>query len=113
MINETLYAKYIKDREGLEILEDELSFIIYKISGEECFIRNMCIENNARGSGKCREIIDRLSEIAGKAKCKYVSANIDLKDPGHDHTLLASLHLGFRTVRANDDVLLIIKELGE
>jgi hypothetical protein len=52
MIKNTLYAKYILEREGLEILEDEFSFITYKIAGPECFIANMFIDQEKRKTGR-------------------------------------------------------------
>jgi hypothetical protein len=112
MIAQTLYKKYIEEREGLKLLEDPFAFITYKVTGEECFIANMFIDESRRNSGKCREFIGKLSEIAKSNNCKFLSATIDLKDPGHDRTLLAALHLGFKTVRANGDVILIAKDLG-
>ncbi len=38
MIKDTLYAKYISQRAGHEILENEHGFVIYKINGESVLL---------------------------------------------------------------------------
>jgi hypothetical protein len=111
MIKETLYFDYIKEREGLEVLENESGFITYKITGDECFIKNMFITPKMRSTFLLKNMIDLLCEIAFIRKCKFISANIDLQDEGAGRTLVAALKIGFRLARAQNDILLIIKEL--
>jgi GNAT superfamily N-acetyltransferase len=109
---DTLYATYIKDRRGLEILENEFGFLTYKFAGEECFIAEMCIDPRKRTAGHGRSLVSQLEEMAKAAGCKYVSANIDINSGGANTILLASLLCGYEVRASNGNALLVIKELG-
>lgn len=112
MIKNTLYAKYISEREGAEILEDESSFITYKINGEECFIKNMYIDPLVRGNGHSRKIIEKLSAVAKSFGCTFLSGTIDLQAPGASRVQAAAISVGFNVVKAHNDILMIKKNLG-
>lgn len=110
-IQDTLYAKYIHEREGLSILEDESSFITYKFVEKECFIANMYIDPTQRGSLKLRNLIDQLSEIAKQNGCEVISANMYVEAKTIKMALIAALKIGFEIIAANNGALLIVKEL--
>ncbi len=112
MIEGTLYAKYIKERRGLDVLESEHGFLTYKMNGEECFIADMCIEEDRRTAGHGRVLTSALEALAKDAGCKYISANIDLNAGGANNCLLAAMTVGFEVRAANLNVLLIVKDLG-
>lgn len=108
----SLYERHIKEREGLELLEDDWGFTTYRCSGEECFMSDFHVSKEARGSNHSRQLLSELCKLATDSGCKYISANVDLRDPGANHTLAVALHLGFKVSRAGNDRLLIILELG-
>lgn len=112
-IKDTLYYKYVSEREGCEFLENSVGFIEYKINGEECFLKNMFIDPSERKTDVVYSMIDGLEKIALENGCKYISANIDLKDKGANRTVRASLKQGFKIERAGNDILLIIKRIKE
>jgi hypothetical protein len=109
---DSLYLEYIKERAGLEMLSDESSFLTYKVTGDECFIADMFIKRASRGSGKCKSLIQKVSDIAIARGCKVLSANIAMSDPGRNHTMRAALKLGFVIGNANEKAILILKDLG-
>lgn len=111
MIKDTLYAKYIKEREGHEILEDEYGFIAYLISNKECFIANMYVDQGQRGNGNGRDLIHALAEIAKSAGCEFLSATIHMNDKNCSQTLLAALLVGFEAVRAELGTIVIFKNI--
>lgn len=113
MLKNTLYAKYIKERDDREILEDEYGFITYKILNQECFIYDMCVDLSSRVGSRGRALIDSLVEIAHAADCSFISANVFLSDKGSSNTLLAAIRVGFKAVKANNDIIFIVKEIGE
>lgn len=108
-----LFKSYIKEREGLSVLETEFGFVTYKFIGKECFLKDMCVSAEHRKSSKARELIEMLSEIACGAGCEFISANVFVADHGSSNTLLAALKIGFKVVRAENGALLIIKDLVE
>jgi L-amino acid N-acyltransferase YncA len=111
MIQNTLFAKYLSEREGKRIIEDERGFIIYKIQGEECFLAEGFIQVESRGSSAASDLLRNLIATAKAEGCKTVTATIYLSDPGAMRTLAAALKRGFRVYSANHDVLLIAKEI--
>ena len=113
MLKDSLYAKYIKEREGLELYETEFGYFTYKFVGEECFLANICVASEHRGQGHSGELIDALSELAKESGAKFISSNVDLRDPGASHTLLCALGLGFKVIKAEYGILAIVKKIGE
>lgn len=113
MIKNTLYAKYISQRAGHEILENEHGFVIYKINGEECFIVDMFVDNEMRKKYYGSDFINELVEIGKSKNCKFITANIHLWDANYQVTLISSFKNGFNIVKASNDVLLISRNLED
>ena len=113
MIGKTLYADYIKARQGLELLETNSCFLTYKIDGEECFIANAYTKPSARGNREMGGLISRLEVLVKEQGAKYTTAIIDLADGQASKTLLASLKAGFSLLRNNGNTIIIIKYINE
>lgn len=109
MIRDTLYAQYIKERQGLSILENENGFIIYKLTEQECFIQDMFVQKEYRRAGVGKDLLNRLKDIA--CGCDVILANIWLWDPNCNITLAGALACGFRVNRMNDGFIQIILDL--
>lgn len=107
MINDTLYAKYIKEREGFDILEGEYSFCTYKIRNEECFIGHMYVDPEHRQKSLSRLMVEQLIIIAKENNCNALVGTIDLRDRGASNTMLAALKDGFKIYEANNNVIVI------
>lgn len=105
------YAQYIKERENKEIIENESGFLTYKIFEKECYLADMFIVPEKRGSSAVAYFIQELSDISIRAGCDHISANIRLNDKGATRTLRASLKLGFNLVSAENGTITICKEL--
>lgn len=111
MIQNTLFFEYIRDREKKQIIEDENGFLIYKINGDECFLAEAFVSERSRGSSTLSDLLRHLFASAKAEGCKSVCAMIDLADGGAMRTLSAALKRGFKVVVANNNVLLISKEV--
>jgi hypothetical protein len=108
MIKSTLYAKYIKEREGFEVLENEFSFLTYVINpNKECFIGHLYVDSKLREQGNCRNIINGLKIVAKKRGCNNIVASIDLRDKNASHTILCALQIGFKILSANNNLIVI------
>lgn len=112
MIKETLYAKYILERQESHILENELGFITYKINGKECFIVDMYVDVNSRAVGKGKSLVYELESIALESSCEFISANIHLWDKGASNTLLSAINVGFEVIQADKNIISIIKKIS-
>lgn len=112
MLTDSLYAKYISERQEGKILEDSFGFVAYRIIGPECFIIEMYISPESRKSGMARSLVSKLESIAKEHGSTHITGNIHLDDKGASNTLISALMIGFKVVSANAGVLLIAKELG-
>lgn len=110
-IANTLYAKYMRQRSDAKVLEDGSGFIVYKINQDECFIIDMYVDDNVQQTGRGKELINALSDLARFERCKYISANIHLTDKNANKTLISALHAGFKVVKAEVGILIILKEI--
>ena len=108
---ETLYAKYLKEREGAFILENETTFLSYKFADKECFIINIHTEKSEQAKGNARKIIEKLAQIASDAACEVITANVYLWDANASQTLAAAIKVGFKVTAANNNVLVITKKV--
>ena len=103
------YAAYIKEREDKEIISNEIGFLTYKITGPQCFLADMFIQEESRGTRAVSWFIAELERKAIEAKCEFINATIDLRDKGANRTLRAAQKLDFKIIQANQDILLISK----
>jgi hypothetical protein len=106
-IKDTLYAKYIKARAGEEILENEQGFIVYKFFDKEIFLKDMFIDESARGTSLCRQMIEILSQMGRDHGCEILTATIHLNDERASNTMHSALHVGFKILRAEGGTILI------
>ncbi len=112
MIGQTLYAKYILEREDAKIIENADGFLTYRIVGNEAFIINLYVNSAVRKKGVCQELVSILEETAIKQRCEYITGFIQLNDPGRNITMQAALKIGFEIGSATPQSILIIKKIG-
>lgn len=113
MISETLYANYINEREGFEVLETCHSFILYKIKNDDCFISHAFTKVEFRKKHEMASLLLKLEELSLKRQCSKISASIDLRDKNASLTALASLKYGFKIVLAENGILIIEKSIAQ
>ncbi len=111
LIKETLFYKYVSERKGLSIIEDEEFFILYKIANEKVLIEEMCVDFSKRANGKGKSAISQLSDIAKQNNCKEILGEIHLFDQGANNTLTAALLTGFQVIDAHNGTMLISKKV--
>lgn len=69
-------AHYVLEREGFETLEAKEGFVIYKINGPECYIRDIYIAPDFRSTGAGKRLADRVSEIAKERGCNTLVGTV-------------------------------------
>lgn len=105
------YQKYLEEREGYSLIEDENGFASYKIFGDECYIRDIFVVKGARdqkvGSGYCDQIV----EIAKAAGCKYLTGTVVPEAKGSTVSLMAIIKYGFKLHSSTQEKIVLMKEL--
>lgn len=77
-----LYAAYLKEREGLEILELDHGFATYKLRPDGCYIQDIYVIPAFRKEGIASLIADEISRIAKQAGHHVLIGSIDERSPG-------------------------------
>lgn len=111
MIKDSLYAKYIEEREGAKIIENDYGYLTYKLRSPECFLANIFVLPEYREEGIGGVLLSALEKEAKINACHVITANIDLKSKLATGTLIAAVKAGFQVISANNDILLIAKEI--
>jgi hypothetical protein len=106
-----MFEKYMKERQNADLYQTDRGFIFYRIEGFECFIVELFVEEEHRGSSALKELIETVELQAKDCECKALTGNIYLSDKGCNRTLNAAFKMGFKLGAANNNVLFIVKEL--
>lgn len=107
----SLYADYIKEREGIDTLEVDGGFATYNIEGDSCYIINIYTIPEMRKTGLASQMAD---QIAGKAKlagCRYLLGSVDPRTNGATESMKVLLAYGFKLQGLNGPLIFFSKEL--
>ncbi len=108
----SLYGQYIKEREGFEILEDENGFATYKISGKECYIRDIFVKPEFRKMNLASKYADEIAEIAKKLGCTHLSGTVAPMANGSTQSIQVLLGYGFKLLSSDNQKIVFIKEIA-
>lgn len=106
-----MWAEYFKEREGYETLETDKACLSYKISGEECYIKDIFVLKEHRRSMVGTEIADKCSEIARSLGCKFLSGTVVPSANGATSSTMALIAYGFEIKSAHNDLIIFTKDL--
>lgn len=107
----SLYAQYIQEREGFEIIEDELGFATYIISGDECYIRDIYVLPEYRKINIASSYSDQIAKIAKEKGCKVLTGTVFPSAKGSTESLMAVIKSGFKIANSTNEKIILIKEL--
>lgn len=108
---ESLYGKYIREREGKRIIEDEFGFATYIFINNECYIENVYVVEKMRQKGVASGYLDEISEIAKRNGCKAITTTCRPSANESTDSLKAILGYGFKLTAAFQDAIIFAKEL--
>lgn len=108
-----LHAKYVKEREGFDTIENVGGYFEYKISGDDCYIRTMYISPEYRGKGCAKELAEKVTAIAKERGCKTLSGSIvpSLEPEMATASLSMQIKYGFKLVSSHEDFIILKKEI--
>lgn len=108
---DNLYANYIKERLGKEVLSFRNAFITYIIDGEECYMEDIYVAPQARRKGVGTAITDEVVKRAKEAGCKYVTGSVDPTTNGATESMKALLSYGFKLTGLHGNLIVLIKPI--
>ena len=108
----SLYAEYIKEREGMEIIEiPDMGFASYLIKNQECYMRDVYIIPSLRRTGLGGKMADKIENIAKARGCKIFTTTASIHANNVSNSIQFILSLGFKLVKTESTLLWFVKEL--
>lgn len=76
---DSLYAQYVKEREGLDTYETSDGFVIYKIHNNWVFIQDIFVKRESRRGRIASQIADTVVNKALEMGAKSLISHVDIK----------------------------------
>lgn len=102
---------YYKEREGYECINTGKAVASYKINGEDCYIRDIFVHPDFRYSGEASTITDKITEIARREGCKYLTGSCVPTTNGSSLSMFAMLKYGFKLKSSHENFIILFKEI--
>ena len=86
-----MWAEYLKEREGKEVLQDPTGFTVYSYPGDKlCYIEDNWVMPDFRKSGVAKKMADKIVIEAKERGCDTLIGSVDLKSsaPGQNMKVL-------------------------
>lgn len=106
-----MWLDYLKERFGYSSLVEEYGFASYTLELGTLFLQEIYIKPEFRRTGKGRELLQKLELIGKEHQCTRFWAQIWTNDSCCNQTLKASLGVGFKVVDANNNRMVLTKEI--
>lgn len=105
------YREYLLERTGNECLEMSGSFILYRITGDECRIVEIYVPMESRKSGIGSQLTDAVRDIAKDKGCRYLTASTFNAEKGTEQAIMATLSYGFKIHEIAQNEIRYYKEI--
>jgi GNAT superfamily N-acetyltransferase len=107
-----LYADYIKEREGKELLELEQGFATYKIRPPECYIVDIYVKPEYRKTGVAATMADFICAIAKDRGCTTLLGSVNTAAHGATSSMRVLLAYGMVLRAAKESMIYLSKEIN-
>jgi len=109
-----LYKQYLKERENIELIEDDHGFATYrKLDNGDYYIIDIYIEPEFRRSGLARELSKKIKDIAIEDKATKLIGSVCISTNNVTVSMAAVIGDGFKFTHANGNMLWFSKDIGE
>lgn len=105
------YARYIKEKAGHELIENDFGFITYEVGKDCVHIHDLWVDPDFRDKGYGSNLVGEVVKQGKMNGCSYLSACVQLNTNNLTDTLKAQLHYGFLVVGGNEKEIKLAKEI--
>lgn len=85
----------------------------YKIDGDECYINHCYLAPDFRSAHLMSELCSHIEMIAREAGCKYMTGTVDVESTNPIRSIKMMATDGYSIHSANNNIIVMIKHLGE
>lgn len=107
----SLFKQYVTELTAQNVLENDIGFIRYEIKGLECFIHDVFIIPKFRESGYCYDMADEVSKIAKSSGCQVLIGSVIPTNTNSTKSLKVLLGYGMKLHSAQNNFIMLSKEL--
>lgn len=107
----SLYGKYIKERAGKEIIEDDRGFATYYYLNDGVYIENIYVLEDYRKTGVASNYANQIASIAKEKGCVKMFGSVSPKANGSTDSLKVLLAYGFKLDSSVDNFIALVKEI--
>ena len=109
----SLFAQYILEREGKQIVEDEFGFATYLFTPDYCYIEDIFVVSEHRKGGHAARYADEITNIAKKAGKRKLLGSVSLQAAKPESSMKVLLAYGFRPINTDKNMIYFEKEIGD
>lgn len=108
---ESLFGKYIKERNNKEIIENEKGFMTYYFVDDACYIEDVYVLPEYRRSRLCVNFGEEVEKIAKEKGCKKLYGSVVPSAPYSTINLMGLLNFGWKLDSSAINFILVVKDL--
>lgn len=105
------YAQYMKEREGLDTIENDNGFISYKFIEDGCYIHTVFVQKESRGSLAMVDLCEKVRRVSLEKGCHKVFCTVVPSLPGSTYTIEILIRYGFILDSATNNFICLKKEI--
>jgi ribosomal protein S18 acetylase RimI-like enzyme len=107
----SMWADYIKEREGKESREYLDGFITYKIFFPECYIIDIYVKPECRGTHVATEMADDITRLAKEQGCTILTGSVSEGANGYQSSIRVLEGYGMKEFRKIGEMHYFFKEI--
>lgn len=108
---ESLYAKYIKEREQKEIVENEFGFATYKVFGNAVYIEDIYVVPEMRKAGMAKTLADQACFYAKEKGAKKVFGSVDVSLSSANESIKVLMAYGMSAHSTSGNLVYFSKDI--
>lgn len=108
----TYYKDYLKEREGIDVLEATDGFATYILRPTDCYVIDIYVVPEKRQSGLAAQMADQIANIARSKGIKFLTGSVDKRDPQALRNEKVLIAYGMHKAREHEHMIYFIKEIS-
>jgi ribosomal protein S18 acetylase RimI-like enzyme len=108
---DSMYAAYLKELEGFEIVQHEHGYMTYKLFPEHAYIRDVYVMPEFRQTGVGRDMMKQVVDEAKKCKLNKLVGSVVPSHNDSDYRMEVMRRSGFVLLQSQDDIIYFVKDI--
>lgn len=109
----SLYASYLNELIGRQVLETPKGLVIYSINGPECVIHDIYVCPEYRENREATALADQVKVIAKERGCEWLIGSVTPAANNSHRSLLVLLGYGMKLLKTDGNVVYFGKRINE